>query len=95
MARRVELGGIHSRALDVRFLFAYSVRMFEGPTNRKMFVVTCKRCRRDVPTSVSEFPFQSITVTCCLCGEVRRYLPSELFLGRVDQLVLHQSRRQH
>lgn len=66
--------------------------MFQGPANRKLFVVTCKRCRRDVPSGVSEFPFQSIQVTCCLCGEERRYLPSEVFLGRVDRLVVHQVR---
>jgi len=64
--------------------------MFQGPANRKIFVVTCKRCRRDVPTGLSEFPFQSVTVVCCLCGETRRYLPSETFLGRVDHLVVHQ-----
>jgi len=66
--------------------------MFQGPANRKTFVVTCKRCRRDIQTGLDEFPFQSITVTCCLCGEARRYLPSETFLGRVDALVVHQRR---
>jgi hypothetical protein len=66
--------------------------MFQGPANRKLFVVTCKRCRRDVPSGVREFAFQSIQVACCLCGEERRYLPSEVFLGRVDHLVVHQMR---
>jgi hypothetical protein len=60
--------------------------MFQGPSGRKTFVVACKKCR-DVPTGVSEFPFQSIIIECPLCGEKRRYLPSEVFLGRVDQLV--------
>jgi hypothetical protein len=41
---------------------------------------------------VAEFPFQSIIVECALCGEKRRYLPSEIFLGRVDQLVARQKR---
>ena len=59
---------------------------------RKQFVVTCKLCRRDVPSGVKEFPFQSITVECPLCGEPRRYLPSEVFLGRPDQLVTRQQR---
>ena len=36
--------------------------MFQGPSARKTFVVACKECRRDVPTSVGEFPFQSIVV---------------------------------
>lgn len=66
--------------------------MFPIPGSRKSFVVTCKKCRRDVPAGVTEFPFQSIVVDCPLCGEVRRYLPSETFLGRPDQLVIHQAR---
>jgi endogenous inhibitor of DNA gyrase (YacG/DUF329 family) len=66
---------------------------FGFPTvERKVFVVTCKRCRRDVPSGQNEFPFQSITVECPLCGELRRYLPSEVFLGRPDQLVTRQQR---
>jgi RNase P subunit RPR2 len=66
--------------------------MFPTPTGHRTFVVTCKRCRRDVPADREEFPFQSITVECSLCGELRRYLPSEVFLGRPDQLVTRQRR---
>lgn len=66
--------------------------MFPSPAGRKTFVVTCKGCRRDVPTGVKDFPFESITVACCLCRELRRYLPSEVFLGRPDQLVVRQQR---
>jgi hypothetical protein len=66
--------------------------MFPTLSGRKTFVVTCKRCRRDVPSGVKEFPFQSITVECPLCGELRRYLPSEVSLGRPDQLVTRQQR---
>jgi hypothetical protein len=58
-----------------------------GIQQRKIFVVACKRCRREVPSGVREFPFQSITVDCPLCGELRRYLPSEVFLGRAHPLV--------
>jgi len=70
----------------------YHPYMFPTPSGRKMFVVTCKRCRRDVPTGLKEFPFQSITVECPLCSEVRRYRPSEVFLGRPEQLVTRQQR---
>ena len=66
--------------------------MFPTPSGRKTFVVTCKRCRRDVPSGLREFPFQSITVECPLCSELRRYLPSEVFLGRPDALVTRQQR---
>ncbi len=56
--------------------------MFTTPGSRKTFVVQCKKCRRDVPSGLDEFPFQSVAVACPLCGELRRYLPSEVFLGR-------------
>ena len=78
--------------MDFRYIFAYPLFMFQGPSTRKTFVVACKKCCRDVPTGVAEFPFQSIIVECALCGEKRRYLPSEVFLGLVDQLVARQKR---
>jgi hypothetical protein len=59
---------------------------------RKQFVVTCKDCHRAVPSGAKEFPFKSIDVTCPLCSELRRYLPSEVFLGRPDGLVSRQQR---
>jgi hypothetical protein len=60
---------------------------------RKQFVVVCKRCRRDVPSGITEFPFQPIVVACPLCGELRRYLPSEVFLGTPHTLVAKQAHR--
>jgi hypothetical protein len=78
--------------MDFRYIFAYLPFMFQGPSARKTFVVVCKKCLRDVPTGVAEFPFQSIIVECALCGEKRHYLPSEVFLGRPDQLVARQKR---
>jgi hypothetical protein len=81
--------------MDFRPLFSYAWFLMAfgfGITARKVFVVTCKQCRREVPSGVREFPFQSITVECPLCGELRRYLPTEVFLGRPDQLVTRQQR---
>ena len=66
--------------------------MFPSPSSRKTFMVTCKGCHRDVSSGREEFPFQSIAVECPLCGELRRYLPSEVFLGRPDGLVTRQQR---
>ena len=65
--------------------------MFQGPSQRKQFVVTCKQCHRDVPSGVKEFPFKSIVVTCSLCAEERQYLPSETFLGRPNDMVAKQT----
>ena len=81
--------------MTIRHIFAYTQPMSFGfpILERKQFVVTCKRCRRDVPASVREFPFQPIVVPCPLCGELRRYLPSEVFLGQPNSLVSKQARR--
>jgi hypothetical protein len=75
-----------------RLIFAYTDSMAFGfpIVDRKQFVVTCKRCQRDVPAGVKVFPFQSVTVACPLCGELRRYLPTELFLGLPHHLVAKQ-----
>jgi hypothetical protein len=81
-----------SSGMDFRYIFAYPLFMIQGPSTRKTFVVACKKCSRNVQTGVAEFPFQSIIVECALCGEKRRYLPSEIFLGRADQLVARQKR---
>ena len=75
-----------------RLFFAYNASMFQGPSGRKIFVAACKRCRRHVPIGLDQFPFQSIAVECYLCGEKRRYLPSEIFLGKPDHLVAQQNR---
>ena len=81
-----------SSGMDFRHIFSYPLFMFQEPSTRKTFVVACKKCHRDVPTGVAEFPFQSINVECALCGERCRYLPSEVFLGRPNQLVARQKR---
>jgi len=74
-------------------MFAYDrSAMAFGIQEQKLFVVECKRCRRDVPAGVMKFPFQSIVVACPLCGELRRYLPSEVLLGRPNHLVAKQAR---
>ncbi len=65
-----------------------SVTLFAYTKSTPHIVVACKRCRRDVPAGVFEFPFQSIVVTWLLCGEQRRYLPSEVLLGQPNHLHL-------
>jgi len=52
------------------------------------FVMRCKLCNRNVPAGVGKFPFNSNTIVACLLrGEIRRYRPSEVFLGWVDGLT--------
>ena len=87
---------IHIFQMHIRHVSAYALlsMMAFGIQERKLFSVECKRCRRDIPAGVEQFPFQSIMVTCPLCGEQRRYLPSEVLLGRPNHLVAKQARKQ-
>jgi hypothetical protein len=50
------------------YSLAYHAGMFSTQSGRKTFVFTCKRCRRNVPSGVREFPFQSIAVECPSAG---------------------------
>jgi hypothetical protein len=70
----------------------YDEAMFKPISSKQKFVVECKGCERNVPAGVDEFPFASIIVTCVLCGEQRRYRPSEVCLGRVDPDIQNKRR---
>lgn len=57
---------------------------------KPFYVVECKRCRRHVPSGVTSYPTGNIVTHCTLCGELRRYRPSEVFLGEPNYLVASQ-----
>jgi hypothetical protein len=62
--------------------------MFQGPPNQSAFVIRCKGCHQNIPAMVETLPPSWIAVKCPLCGEHRRYLPNEIFQGRLSyQLV--------
>jgi hypothetical protein len=74
----------------VTFVF-YSpmlICMFPGPEGSKRVVVQCKGCRENIPAPVESVPAQPIAAKCPLCGAHRRYLPSEVFLGRLSHLMI-------
>jgi hypothetical protein len=73
---------------NFRFLFAYTVLMFPGPESSKLVVVQCKGCHENIPAPVEGMPAQPIAARCPLCHEHRRYLPSEVFLGRLSHLMI-------
>jgi hypothetical protein len=60
------------------------VFMFKGPPPLKSFVIRCKGCKENIPAPVETLPAQPIAANCPLCGEHRRYLPSEVFQGRLS-----------
>jgi hypothetical protein len=74
--------------MDFRFLFAYNESMFLLPTTRICdFTVRCKECGENVPAPVGTMPDSWIVAQCPLCGQKRRYLPNEIFRGRLSHLL--------
>jgi hypothetical protein len=59
----------------------------------KSCVVCCKKCDHDVSAGTDRFPASSIFVVCSLCGEKRRYQPSEVIHGRPHSVVRKRVRR--
>jgi hypothetical protein len=77
-------------ALWITFAF-YSpilIFMFPGPESSKRVVVQCRGCGENIPAPVETMPSQPIAARCPLCHEHRRYLPSEVFLGRLSHLMI-------
>ena len=65
--------------------------MFQGPPNRDRFVIACKGCSEHIPAPVETLPSSWIAVKCPLCGEHRRYLPNEIFQGRLSWQMLRKA----
>jgi len=59
----------------------------QGARKPTHYVVTCKRCGRHIPAGVTAFPRDNLVIPCTLCGELRRYRPSEVYLGFPDSLL--------
>jgi hypothetical protein len=58
--------------------------MFGLPEGRLCdFVVRCKRCGANIPAPVQTLPDTWIVASCALCGEKRKYVPAEIFRGRL------------
>jgi hypothetical protein len=62
--------------------------MFHGPPPAHGLVVRCKGRGENIPAPVETLPAQPIAARCPLCAEHRRYLPSEIFQGRLSHFLL-------
>jgi hypothetical protein len=62
--------------------------IFPGPETSKCVVVQCKGCGENIPAPFETMPSQPIAARCPLCHEHRRYLPWEVFLGRLSHLMI-------
>jgi hypothetical protein len=56
-------------------------------------VIVCKGCHQNIPAPVETMPDSWIIAACPLCGEQRRYLPLDIFQGRLSHDFLAKSRR--
>jgi hypothetical protein len=72
----------------IRLLFAYTEAHVPRTRNSKQVVVHCKGCGENIPAPVETVPSQPVAARCPLCHEHRRYLPSEVFLGRLSHLMI-------
>ena len=48
------------------------------------FTIRCKGCGENIPAPVGTMPDSWIGADCPFCGTKRRYLPSEIFRGRLS-----------
>jgi hypothetical protein len=55
-----------------------------GESRLHPFVICCKGCLQNIPTPVETVPASWIAARCPLCGDYRRYLPSQVFQGRLS-----------
>jgi hypothetical protein len=72
-----------------RFIFAYTSVMWNLPSSRLCdYLVVCKRCGENIPAPVETMPASWIVAQCPLCGERRRYLPPDIFRGRMSMQLI-------
>ena len=78
----------------IRRFFAYTESMFYAPTSGLYpFVVVCKGCHENIPVPVQTLPNDWIIAVCPLCRQRRRYLPAEIFQGRLSNPVMERQVR--
>jgi len=56
-------------------------------------VIACKGCQQNIPAPVETVPDTWIVAECPLCGQKRRYLPAEIFQGRLSPELVAKLRR--
>jgi hypothetical protein len=90
------LPGISRGCEYLRFIFAYTGSMFHAPTFAiHPFVIACKGCHENIHAPVETLPGSWIVAECPHCGERRRYLPADIFQGRLSHELVakpHRSR---
>jgi hypothetical protein len=70
-------------------MFAYTVRVFNLTQSGLCdFTVRCKGCGESIPAPVGTMPDTWIIAGCPICGSQRRYLPADIFRGKLSYLMV-------
>ena len=77
------------KSTETDLIFAFSspklAIMFNLPDSaRSQFTVKCKGCGENIPVRVQTMPNTWVSEHCPICGSYRRYLPNEIFQGRLS-----------
>ena len=66
-------------------MFAYTDSVFNVPQTRLCdYTIRCKGCGENIPAPVETMPDTWIAAQCPLCYQRRRYLPTDIFRGRLS-----------
>jgi hypothetical protein len=70
--------------------------VFNIPDSRLCdFTVRCKGCGENIPAPVLTMPDTWIVAVCPLCADRRRYLPADLFRGKLSWKLAGRARMHH
>jgi hypothetical protein len=76
-----------SGCAHIRRLFAYTGDVWNLPQSRLCdYAIWCKGCGEAIPAPVETMPDTWIVALCPLCCERRRYLPTDIFRGKLSHL---------
>ena len=76
------------------FFFAYTGSVLNVPQSPQCdFAIKCKHCRETIPAPCATVPDTSFLAVCPFCDEKRRYLPQEIFRGKLSHRVWVRSNR--
>jgi len=70
-------------------LFAYNGEVWNLPDSRLCdYTISCKGCGENIPAPVQTMPDTWIVADCPLCGVKRRYMPTDIFRGKLSHKLI-------
>jgi hypothetical protein len=87
--------GEQGRLKPVDIFAVYSPILYPCFTPRlpACILIVCKGCHENIPAPVETLPDDWTIAACPLCGQGRRYLPAEIFQGRLSHQVVERRAR--